>query len=144
MDVHPTKNVSIGIDPYPSGFALSLHHGETSLDFSMHRRLPCNCGTQHRCWRVYRTPVKIPLHKPFGPDVSWYSAYYAGDSKWCDHLSRQHQLFRLAGDTCSLRVLVASWDPYGYRATQMMGKEWEKPDRYSKTSETWNSQTPSD
>jgi hypothetical protein len=32
MDVHPTKNVSIGIDPYPHGFSWNIvQYQETGL-----------------------------------------------------------------------------------------------------------------
>ena len=32
MDVHPTKNVSIGIDPYPFSFYMLIHVGISTMD----------------------------------------------------------------------------------------------------------------
>ena len=123
MDVHPTKNVSIGIDPYPSGFALSLHHGETSLDFSMHRRLPCNCRTQHRCffWSIghlSRSPCTSLLDLMY-PDILLILRLTASDATTCPgNISYFDWLETLA-------LWESLWHPETHMATGPP-KWWEK------------------
>ena len=89
----------------------------------MHRRLPCNIlQLQHSplvmkglIGHLSESPCTSLLELMY-PDILLF--------RWQQviHQSRQHQIFPLAGDTCSLRVLAPTWDSYGYGVTQLMRK----------------------